>query len=250
MLECRLSLAILSNSIAFLIMKKLLVTTSVVLFGLFAAGTSYASYGSVNCTPIYGGGTSCESSNKFVLDKKVLNPDSVSKGGNEQYVDNLTINNSKFAPGQTIKFELTVTNTGDKTLNELVLKDILPSYITFVSGPGSYDKNSNTLSFNILNLNAGESRKFILVTKANSADQLPNGQGVVCVVNQASVVVGNDESRDNSQFCIEKTVTKGGLPVMPAPKMTQTPSTGAESLALFGLIPAALSGVFLRRRSK
>lgn len=231
-------------------MKKLFITALVFMFGIFTAGYSYASYGSTNCTPIYGGGTTCESSNKFTLDKKVLNPESNSKGGNEQYVDNLSINDIRFNPKQTIKFELTVQNTGDKTLNELVLEDVLPAQISFVSGPGSFDKNSNTLSLNIVNLNPNESRKFIIVTKANDSNSLPSGQGIICVVNQAVVRSGNDESRDNSQFCIEKAVTKGGLPVMPAPNMTQTPSTGAESLALIGLIPAAVGGLLLKRRSK
>ncbi len=44
--------------------------------------------------------------------------------------------------------------------------------------------------------------------------------------------------------------TKGGLPVYPPTKATKTPDTGPESLALFGLIPSAIGGMFLRRKSK
>lgn len=228
-------------------MKKIILSSLVLMFGLFGAGYSYASYGSVACQPIYGGGETCVTSNKFVLDKKVLHPETSGKGETEKYVDNLSINDPKFAPHQTVKFELTVTNTGNNTLNELTLTDILPSYVTFVSGPGTYNKDSNTLTFKVLNLNANESRKFIIETKVKDANSLPNAQGVVCVVNQASVTFEKDESKDNSQFCIEKTVTNT---VMPAPVITQTPSTGAGSLALIGLIPAAVGGLFLRRKSK
>jgi uncharacterized repeat protein (TIGR01451 family) len=241
------------KSIAFYVnMDKLILSiTATAVIGLATAGSTYASYGSEACTPIYGGGVTCETSNKFVLDKKVLNPESISKGGAEVYVDNLSINDPKYVPGQTIKFELNVTNTGTSTLNTLTLTDILPSYVNFVSGSGNFNEETNTLRFDITNLNAGETRKFIIVGTIDSAETLPSDQGITCVVNQASVTFENDESKDNSQFCIEKVIatTKGGLPVMPAPDMEQTPSTG-PGLALLGLIPAALGGLLLRRKAK
>lgn len=244
-------LAILIQSIAFY-MKKLALIIGFLLVAAFAAKSSYASsYGSEECQPIYGGGETCASASKFILDKKVLNPVKT-KGGVESYVDNLFIKDSKYTSGQNIKFQLVVTNTGDSAISELALSDILPSYVDFVSGPGTYDANARTLNSKILNLNANESRKYIVEVKVKNADSLPSDQGTVCVVNQAIVNSGNDESRDNSQFCIEKpaTTTKGGLPVLPAPNMTQTPATGPEMIPLLGLIPAALGGLFLRRRSK
>jgi hypothetical protein len=71
------------------------------------------------------------------------------------------------------------------------------------------------------------------------------------MVNQASATVGKEKSTDNSQFCVEKSVatTKGGLPVYPAPAMSQTPATGPEMLPLLGLIPGALGGLILRRKA-
>jgi uncharacterized repeat protein (TIGR01451 family) len=230
-------------------MKKLFVTGLVFIFGLIAAAHSYASYGSVACQPIYGGGETCEYSNKFVLDKKVLNPASVTKGSSGTYVDNLSINDPRFAPNQKVLFELAITNTGNTTLGEITLTDIFPSYVTFVSGPGSYDKNSNTLTLKVVNLNPNETRKYVVEGKINDASNLPGGQGVVCVVNQASATYNNDQSKDNSQFCIEVTTTKGGLPVMPAPVITETPATGPEMLPLLSLIPAGIGGLLLRKRS-
>lgn len=238
------------KSIAFYIfMKKTLVIGLALTFGLMTAGNSFASYGSEACQPIYGGGETCQSSSKFTLDKKVLNPTSNTKGGTEQFVDNLSINDAKYAAGQTVKFQLTVTNTGNTTLNELTLTDLLPGYVTFVSGPGSFDKNTNTLTLKVLNLNPNESRAYIVAAKVKDANLLPSGQGVVCMVNQAKAISGNDESRDNSQFCVEK-ITKGGFTVMQPPTMTKTPATGPEMLPLFGLIPAAFGGFLLRRKSK
>jgi hypothetical protein len=56
---------------------------------------------------------------------------------------------------------------------------------------------------------------------------------------------------DSAQLCIEKQapVTRGGLAVMPAPKVTKTPATGAESLILFGLAPLGSLGYILRKKT-
>lgn len=44
--------------------------------------------------------------------------------------------------------------------------------------------------------------------------------------------------------------TKGGLPVTSPTPIGETPNTGAESLALIGLLPAGAAGYFLRRKTK
>lgn len=231
-------------------MKKIVLALTLLLFGL-ASNASFASYGSEACQPIYGGGQTCVTSAKFILDKKILHPKET-KGNAQVYVDNLSINDPKFVAGQKVKFQLIATNTGNKTISELTLTDIFPDFVDFVSGPGIYDSKTRTMTLSIPNLNPDESRKYIIETKVRGNETLPQNQGVVCVVNQGSLTSGSDESRDNSQFCIEKSVTttKGGLPVMPAPGLKQTPSTGPEMLSLFGLIPAALAGFLLRRKSK
>jgi uncharacterized repeat protein (TIGR01451 family) len=231
-------------------MKKGLIFSLVLVSGLLVAQPSFGSYGSVACQPIYGGGQTCVTTDKILIDKKVLDPNSNTKGNAEVFVDNLTMNNSKYRPDQRIKFQLIVTNTSDSALSEVTVSDIFPEHITFVSGPGSYDSKSRTLTFKISGLKANESRKFVIEGKVAASGKLPSGQGIVCQVNMASAVAEGKESKDNSQFCIEKATTKGGLPVMDAPKnMKQTPATGPEAFALIGLIPAGLSGLILRRKA-
>lgn len=228
-------------------MKKISLFVGLILIALSAAGSAFASYGEETCQPIYGGGQTCITTNKFFLNKKVLHP-TETKGDIEVFVDNLSINDPKYGPNQTVKFQLIVKNTGNTTLNELTLTDILPSYVIFVSGPGTYNTDSKTLTFKITNLNPGETRISYIETKVVDPASLPSGQGTVCVVNQASLILGSDESKDNSQFCIE-IPTKGGFQVLGAPNVKQTPATGPEMLPLFGLIPAGLSGLFLRRKA-
>ena len=228
-------------------MRKIFFLLSTVLTILLFANVAQAS---VTCTPIYGGGETCISKGEIDIEKKVNHPDA-SKGGTENFVDNLSITDSKFHAGDQITFKLTVTNTGDDTLNTVEVKDILPSYVTFVSGPGNFDPNTKTLTYTLKDLKAKESRTNDLVVKVVQEADLPVQNGDVCAVNQSFVQANGMSDQDNVTFCIEKKkmVTKGGLPVKPAPVVTQAPPTGPEMAALFALIPAGLSGLILRRKT-
>lgn len=231
----------------------------------FASGTT--SYGSSPCQPIYGGGESCPKTPNFEINKTVQNPQT------QVFVDNLSVGDPRFAPTQVISFKITVKNTSNSSLTNVVIKDVLPDFVEFAGGIGNFDKNSKTLTINLDKLEANEARDFFVQAKVKSEDKLPGDQNVTCVVNQSIVVVGDKKTQDNSGFCIEKGVptptlvpttkggnpevtvvnppiTKGGLPVYPPTKATTTPQTGPEALSLIGLIPTALGGIFLRRKTQ
>ncbi len=201
----------------------------------------------VSCQPIYGGGETCIQVGQVTIAKTVQNPTTGS------FVNNLGVNDPKFSPASTVTFHLTVTNTGGTSISKVDVSDIFPQFVDFVSGAGSFDANTKTLSFEVDNLNAGETRIFTVQGKTASADQFPVSQGITCVVNQATAVSDNgQQSSSNSQFCIQKPVlgtTKGGLQVLPAPSVTTTPPTGPETLPLIGLIPAGLAGFIFRKKS-
>lgn len=239
-----------SKRYCILIMNKLILTVSAVLFFSFGGG-AFASYGNTGygtpCEPIYGGGEVCISKGQILINKTVKNP---STGA---FVDNLSLSSDpKYSAGQVVEFQLTLTNTGKETLNEVTVVDTFPSYLTFEGGNGTFDSNTKILTFKVGDLKAGESRVYTVKGKVVDVSSLPADQAVTCVVNQVKAKSSENESSDVSQFCIEKviTTTKGGNTVMSAPAITQTPSTGAGSLALIGLIPTALGGLFLKRRSK
>ena len=247
-------------------MRKSLLLSAFLLSALLFSGSAYAS---VTCQPIYGGGETCVSRGDIDIEKKVKHPDSP-KGEAEKFVDNLSISESKYHAGDQVVFKLTVTNTGDATLSTVEVKDILPTYVTFVSGPGKFDANTKTLTYTLKDLKSKESRTETLVVKVVAESDLLIDNGSVCTVNKSfatsdsattfttkvsvldSFATSDGMSdQDNALFCIEKKVlvTKGGLPVKPAVKAAQTPPTGPEMWALIGLIPAGLSGILLRRRS-
>ncbi len=199
----------------------------------------------VSCQPIYGGGQNCITTGKISINKTVQNPQ------NGQFVDNLSVNDPKYSPNQTVTFQISVTNTGSTTVPQVVVKDIFPGYVTFVSGAGNFDNNTKTLTFISYNLNPNETRNFTIQGKVVDTNQLPADM-ITCVVNQSSITAtDSSQTQDNSQFCIQKeqVMTKGGLPIVPPGKVITTPATGPEMLGLIGLLPAGIGGWFLRRRS-
>ncbi|MBI5044826.1 MAG: DUF11 domain-containing protein [Candidatus Levybacteria bacterium] len=208
-------------------------------------------YGTTTCEPTYGGGTNCVTT-KILIDKSVKNPQS------GQFVDNLTINDPKYAPNDTVSFQLKVTNTSDQALSNVSVTDVLPSHLTYVSGisGGSYDNSTKTLTFNAGDFKVNESKTFTLNAKIAQASDLPADQGILCETNQSFVAVNNVQNQDNAQVCIQKptlgttsTMTKGGQVVYPSPNAKATPKTGAEMLALFALIPSSIGGLILRRKT-
>lgn len=197
-------------------------------------------FADISCQPIYGGGQSCITTNNISLNKKILNPQT------NQFVDNLSINDAKYAPGFIATFQISVTNTGNNSIERVDVKDIFPQYVSFASGPGNFDSKNNTLNFNLTNLAPNETRKFGIVGRLANNDKIATNQGsIVCVVNQAIAQIDNSNvASDNSQFCIDKNLaTKGGFPVFVSPK------TGPAALSLLGLVPVVLAGWTLRKYS-
>ncbi|HSX40136.1 MAG TPA: hypothetical protein VLF68_00840 [Candidatus Saccharimonadales bacterium] len=230
-------------------MKKLLtlfLLAAVLLLG--SAATAYAT--STTCQPIYGGGQNCVSTG-LTLTKMVQNPQTGA------FVNNLSANDPRFSPGQTVNFQLSVTNNGSTQIGTVTVKDTFPQFVTFASGPGTFDSGSNTLTFTMTNLAAGETRTVNLSGTVAGANSLPSDQGITCPVNQANATADNGQTAQaSSQLCIQKqgvptanVPTKGGLTVFPAPTVTTTPPTGPEALALLGLIPTAAAGFVLRKKS-
>lgn len=224
-------------------MKKVIVSIISLFLVLLSSGTALAD---TSCQPVYGGGQNCITVGKVLVNKTVQNPQT------GQFVDNLGPNDPKFSPNQNVIFNVSITNTGSTTIPQVTVKDVFPGFVTFVSGPGNFDNSTRILTFSESNVNPNETRTETLQVKVVDVSQLPASDMVTCVVNQASITASDTSmSQDNSGFCIQKqqATTKGGLPVFPAPKATTTPSTGPELFSLIGLLPAGLSGWFLRRKS-
>jgi uncharacterized repeat protein (TIGR01451 family) len=197
-----------------MIMKKLFIST--LLLTVLSLTSPAKILADSSCQTIYGGGQTCTNSGNISINKTVANPNT------NQYVDNLTMNDAHYKPGDTLWFKLDVKNTGNTKISKVEVKDVVV--------------DADQLPI--------------------------NENGVVCLVNQGIAVnqdQNSQQAQDNAQFCIEKLgQTKGGLPTtstspgfptVSTVTVATTPATGAESLAWIGLIPTGISGWFLRKKS-
>lgn len=226
--------------------KTLTITTlSAAAFMLTALPSSAA--GTSQCQVVYGGGEVCEDKIQFTLDKKVLMP---TKGGD--YVDNLTINDARFEIGNTATFRISLKNTGDRKIDSLTVVDSLPNHLDFVSGPGTYNNSNRTITYTINNLEKGAVNDQVFVVKVSNS--LPANQGVVCLTNKVTATDNNGISaKDSAGLCVQQSIN--AVQPTPAPQVynkvpvKNIPNTGPEMIPLLGLIPAGLTGLFLRKKS-
>lgn len=219
-------------------------TMKKVLFSLFILGvlTVLPTKAYADCQQLYGGGQTCTSFN-FTINKLVQVP---GKGGGN-FVDNLSVSDPRFSPSQTVSYQLIVTNTGNQTIPTINIVDTFPQFINFVSGAGSYDANSKTLSITVNNLGAGQNQTLNL--QAVTADSKTVPVGVTCDDRTKNQVRADDThgdtGSDSAQVCIQNSTA-----VLPATTVKTTPATGPEMIPLALLLPGALGGLILRRKSK
>jgi uncharacterized repeat protein (TIGR01451 family) len=179
------------------------------------------------CTSQYGqyGNTINCGSSDLTINKQVKNP-----VGNV-FVENLTTTDTTFAPGSDVTYKLTIKNGSGETFNPVTVKDILPPYLTFVAGPGTYNKDTRTLEFKLENMIAGETRTVEIMAKVVDASQFPSGKSLFCVVNVANVSALNRYDDDAAQVCLQNGTST----------ITTLPVAGFDNLAL--ILPFAGVGL-------
>lgn len=173
---------------------------------------------------------------QILVDKTIKNPITL------EYLNNLDSSLVLFAADNLVDFKVKVKNTGDEELKNIEVKDTLPPYVIFQSGPGSYDSGSRILTWKIDELDPGQESIFDIQVKVVPASQLPQG-GTTCVINwvEAKAETGEYDT-DNSQFCIEARILAKVTPAV-------TPDTGIDpQLALQALGCLSLIGAGLKLR--
>lgn len=178
-------------------------------------------------------------STKVVINKTVLSPNSTKGGTGGNFVDNMSVTDQNFLSGQEVVFRIQVSNPSQVDANNLLVTDMLPKELSFVSG-GNFNSTNNSVNFNIGTLKAGDTNTFEVHTKVNPSDQLASA--ISCPTNLAQVKTDNMLEQDTSTFCISKTVM---APVQELPK-----TGNATNLVLGGSIFALLISTLLYRKSK
>lgn len=222
------------------LLSKIVIATGLVLTFSFAVSSEVFA----DCTPLYGGGVTCPSRGEISIDKFVANPTT------GLFVDNLTEFDPKFAPLQEVTFRILIKNTGDTNIEEVEIKDLMPDFVSFVSGPGEFNQSegkNGTLTFKIFNLAPNETREYWVRGKAFSDADLP--ENTICKLpNRAQARASEDRfDEDIAEFCIEKKVLGKGEPT----QIKEIPKTGFNpSLVVFSAGTTLLGlGIIIRRKA-
>jgi len=165
-------------------------------------------------------------SNMISVDKKVRSID------NDYYSDNIESSKRVFHEGEIIEFSITVENIGKDNLKNIQVIDTLPTNLSLIFYPGTFDKTNNKVSWTVDSLNPAEVKKYLVRAKIVDTQLLT--ANIVQMTNVADVKGDNVSARDQSIYFIGK---------------AQIPRTGNTALpiqtALVVIVGA--SGIFLRR---
>lgn len=158
----------------------------------------------INCVTNYGGGQTCTST-QLQVSKTILNPQSSYKAGDE------------------VDFDLKVTNTGDTNIDNVMLTDSLPSFLTIISG---------NLSENLGTIIPGQTVERIIKTRVNSNF----GTGLICDPNTAKAQSGSLSDTSSVNVCVQGPTTSTtsntilGASTTNVTPFKTTPSTGPEMI--------------------
>lgn len=154
------------------------------------------------CQNQYGGYTNCPPTD-LVINKEVYEP--IKK----TWTENMGTADAMFAPGNEVKYKLTIKNNSGQTFNPVEIKDIFPPYVSYVSGGPSgtsYDPATRTLNFKLENMIAGETRTFEITAKVAETKDFPAGRSTFCVVNTGQAKALDRFDEDTAQMCIKTDV--------------------------------------------
>ena len=217
--------------------KRIAVLLSSLVIGIWVLGFAAPLALAQSCTTQYGGsqyGTACPPTD-LTINKEVKNPVT------GVFVENLGTTDATFGPGSEVLYRLTIKNSSGETFANVNVKDTFPSYITFVGGPGAYDKGSNTLTFTLKDMIAGETRTQEILTKVSDKSAFPAGRTFVCVVNSAEASALNRKDDDAAQACIQVEIS--GAPTLPV--------AGFDDLLLIlPFVGTALGGLAMLKKGR
>lgn len=199
-------------------MKKFFVF-SIALLALFIRLNASSVYADSGPYGQYGQYGSAAPQQRILIDKTVATGETT-KGGIQTFVDNLSLSDAKFKPGDTVTFQLKVKNAADVLASNVKITDFLPGSLDYVSGGAL--RSDGAIIINAGDFKPSQERTFLLKTRVKSQDRLPADKGVFCELNKARVETDQASDEDTAQFCVEKQVVG----------VKQVPQAGPE----FGLI--------------
>ena len=197
------------------ITKNLIVISAVVLFSVGNATKVYA-----DCESNYGGGETCIYNKSFRIEKQVR------ISGDSDWKDKVT----GVEEGETVEFKIKIKNVGEVEVDDMKMKDFLPSELYRVGGDDLTEEWDD--------FEPGETKTFIIKVKVHGSEY-DNDNIDKCVVNKAELKYkGKFEGADTATVCYATGEFK------------ELPKTGAESMlvSVLGLV-AIVAGLSIKKSS-
>lgn len=152
------------------------------------------------CTNQYGAYVNCPS-NGIDINKKVRYPNNPNL-----FVENLTDQDASYSPGDEVEYDIAVTNTSNDNFATVTIIDVFPGVVTFVSGPGRYEANANKLTYELSNLNAGQTVHNRVLVKLADASKFPDDLKCDIVNTATATGPGGQSDQDQSSLCVRTKV--------------------------------------------
>lgn len=205
------------------------VVFTIALCSLLSTLAAVPVYASGTCTNSYGSSVECPP-NRLEVNKKVRHPTDTNL-----FVENLTSNDARYSPSDTVEYDIAVTNSSNVDYTEVTVTDTLPTGLTFVGGPGSFNSANRTLTYKVAPLKAGETVHTRFTAKVKSASAFANAE-LTCsgdtVVNYVKVTGPDNQTDDDTASLCVQTKVLG---------TTTLPVAGFDDLGL--MLPFVISGI-------
>lgn len=168
---------------------------------LIVAPAVLADYGETpTCTNQYGNAIECPP-NRIVINKKIR-----AARNAYTFVENITSADAAYSIGDEVEYDIAVTNTSNVNFPTVTVIDIFPAGVTFLSGPGRFEANSNKLTYEISDLNAGATAHSRVLARIKDASFFTND--LTCdVINTATATgPGGQSDQDTASMCVQTKV--------------------------------------------
>jgi len=207
-------------------LQKLFLLAAGFLFFLFSPTSVSAK---IICEPIYGGGERCREVGKIWVDKEVQ------KRGTADFYDDLGAADPFYA-NDIITFRIKIQNLAEETIGTIQVRDKIPDYTNFFSGPGTYNSATRELYYEVKDLPVGQIKEDIITVKVIEENSLPTE--TTCPANQVKAHTEEGDYTSSSYFCLRQRV------------LGVTPPTGANLIAYTVLfLSSGITGLVLKKKN-